>query len=622
MSWQFNPMSPGDLNVDPFQDEFFTTEALGGITGALVREAIQNSLDAAVEEKVHVRFRLGTVEDVVRDRYLKGLWPHVRAAAPREGPSLPDPHSPLRFLLVEDEGTRGLEGDPSQDEDDDGSGGRNDFYYFWRNVGRSRKEAADRGRWGLGKTVFAAASRLRAFFGLTVRRSDSCALLMGQAVLRIHRLQGRRYRPYGYYGRHKDGFTMPLEHPPTCEEFSQSFGLHRCRPGLSIVIPYPDEDITFDSIVEAVVRHYFQPLLAGKLEVKIQDERGSCLDLRADCLDRESRRRNELRHFRPLLKLARWGVDPEQEAMAVLKPPTSGRAPKLSEDLFVQADLDRLRPRYEEGRRVALDVPLWIERKGEEPRPGKFRLLIERAAELQGGEGYFVRQGITVENPGTRRPRGVRWILLVDDPILSAFLGDAENPAHTEWQRNLPKFKEKYKLAPRTLDFVRSAPANVAALLGRPPETRDPDLLRHIFSLPSEAAGPSFQRRVVTRGGEVASAPEEVPAASLGRNGELVLDKVKAGFQLRGKVGEGAPRRLEVLAAYDVLRGNPFQRYSPLDFRMDDSIVVTPQGARVVSRQDNRLELEIEEAEFTVKVTGFDENRDLRVKIRPLEERQ
>jgi hypothetical protein len=55
---------------------------------------------------------------------------------------------------------------------------------------------------------------------------------------------------------------------------------------------------------------------------------------------------------------------------------------------------------------------------------------------------------------------------------------------------------------------------------------------------------------------------------------------------------------------------------------MDDSIVVTPQGARVVSRQDNRLELEIEEAEFTVKVTGFDENRDLRVKIRPLEERQ
>jgi len=241
---------------------------------------------------------------------------------------------------------------------------------------------------------------------------------------------------------------------------------------------------------------------------------------------------------------------------------------------------------------------------------------------LQRGEGYFVRQGITVENPGTRRPRGVRWILLVDDPILSAFLGDAENPAHTEWQRNLPKFKEKYKLAPTTLDFVRSAPANVAALLGRPPGTRDPDLLRHIFSLPSEAAGPSFQRRVVTRGGEVASAPEEVPAASLGRNGELVLDKVKAGFQLRGKVGEGAPRRLEVLAAYDVLRGNPFQRYSPLDFRMGHSIRVTPQGARVVSCQDNRLELEIEEAEFTVKVTGFDENRDLRVKIRPLEERQ
>ncbi len=55
MSWRFNPMSPGDLNVDPIEHEFFATETLGGITDALVREAIQNSLDAAAEEKVRVR---------------------------------------------------------------------------------------------------------------------------------------------------------------------------------------------------------------------------------------------------------------------------------------------------------------------------------------------------------------------------------------------------------------------------------------------------------------------------------------------------------------------------------------------------------------------------------------
>jgi len=626
MSWQFNPMMRGDLNVDPVQDEFFATEALGGITGALVREAIQNSLDAAVEEKVVVRFRFGTVQDSVRDRYLKGLWPHVRAAARTERWSLPDTTSPLRFLVVEDEGTRGLEGDPKQDDDDEdhSSGIRNDFYYFWRNVGRSRKEATERGRWGLGKTVFAAASRLSAFFGLTVRRSDSRALLMGQAVLRIHRLRGRRYRPYGYYGRHEDGFTMPLDDPPTCDEFAQSFGLQRCRPGLppglSIVVPYPDEEITFQRIVESVVRHYFHPLLAGKLEVSIQEEEGTFLELRADRLESEARRRNELRHLLPLLELARWGMDPEQEAAATLREPTPGRAPKLTEELFAPEDLRRLRQRYDEGRRIALDVPLSIERKEGVPHSGNFRLLIERDADLQRGEGYFVRQGITVENPNTRRPRGVRWILVVDDPILSAFLGDAENPAHTEWQRNSPKFKQKYKHGPTTLDFVRSAPANVAALLGRPPEARDPDLLRHIFSLPRETAGPSFQRRLRTTEGEAVPPSEELVPAMLGRNGELVLEKAEKGFRLRGRADEEAPRRLEVLVAYDVLRGNPFQRYSPLDFCMGRSIKVQPRGARVLSCHDNRLELEIEDSRFDVAVTGFDENRDLRVKVRPLEE--
>ena len=45
--WRFREMQPGEINVDPIEGEFFTTEAIGSITDALVREAVQNSLDAA-----------------------------------------------------------------------------------------------------------------------------------------------------------------------------------------------------------------------------------------------------------------------------------------------------------------------------------------------------------------------------------------------------------------------------------------------------------------------------------------------------------------------------------------------------------------------------------------------
>ena len=623
MSWHFHPMSRGDLNIDPFEGEFFATETLGGITDALVREAIQNSLDAAAEEegKVRVRFHLALAEDAARDRYLEGLWRHVEAAHQASG-TLPQRETPLRYLAVEDAGTRGLEGDPGQFEDDGERGGRNDFYYFWRNIGRSRKENVERGRWGLGKTVFAAASSINSFFGLTLRRSDGLALLMGQAVLKIHRLADRRHRPYGYYGMHReDGFTMPLDKIEVVREFERSFALARSEgAGLSIVIPYPDEEITGSGLLDSILRHYFHPLLADKLEVEVREDGGARAVLRGDGLEREIRKRASLRHLLPLIQLARWGAAPEPEAVATLAPPTAGRAPKLTADLFSADDLARLRGRYDEGRRIALDVGMAIERAGEAPRATGFRLLLERDGEDQRGEGHFVRQGITVENPKARRPRGVRWVLVVSDPVLSAFLGDAENPAHTEWQRSSPKFKEKYRRGPSTLDFVRSAPSGVAALLSRPAEGRDPHLLRDIFALSEDAGIPSPQRlKPLPEGAEESTAPESIPEA-FESSDELVLNKVRTGFRLRGRLNGAAPRRLEVLTAYDVLRGNPFQRYSPLDFRMDRSIAVHTRGARVLARYENRLEVEIEESEFVVLVTRFDEHRDLRVKVVPFKE--
>jgi hypothetical protein len=46
-TWRFRAMTRDEVNIDPFEDEFFTTEMLQGIHGALVREAIQNFIDTA-----------------------------------------------------------------------------------------------------------------------------------------------------------------------------------------------------------------------------------------------------------------------------------------------------------------------------------------------------------------------------------------------------------------------------------------------------------------------------------------------------------------------------------------------------------------------------------------------
>ncbi|NJM29567.1 MAG: hypothetical protein HC855_05210, partial [Rhizobiales bacterium] len=150
-------MQAGEMNIDPIEAEFFSTEALGSLSDALVREAIQNSLDARRPgETLRVRMLFpsadGYLLDARREAYLAGLRNHLRGS--RIGLSadtLPTENEPLSFLVLEDFGTRGLQGDPQQSEDaetDSQNGARNDFFFFWRNVGRSRKHASELGRWG------------------------------------------------------------------------------------------------------------------------------------------------------------------------------------------------------------------------------------------------------------------------------------------------------------------------------------------------------------------------------------------------------------------------------------------------------------------------------------------
>lgn len=107
--WRFRRMQPGEMNIDPIEGEFFSTEALGSLADALVREAIQNSLDArapGMQARVRVVFpRPGAMLASERkESYFAGLWPHL--GADRSGlAGLPTPDRPLDFVLIEDFGT-------------------------------------------------------------------------------------------------------------------------------------------------------------------------------------------------------------------------------------------------------------------------------------------------------------------------------------------------------------------------------------------------------------------------------------------------------------------------------------------------------------------------------------
>jgi hypothetical protein len=235
-SWKFRRMHAGEMNIDPIESEFFSTEALESSADALVREAIQNSLDArapGAPARVRIAFSAPGAElrsGGTRDAISRGCGRTLpRTAA---GSGLPAQDTPLSFVAIEDFGTRGLQGNPPPER---GRGTRpdaprNDFYYFWRNIGRSRK--GDRPRTlGSRQDGLPASSRLNAFFALTARRDDGRRLLMGQAVLRIHKVDGVRYYPYGYFGDFEGDFALPVEDDEWIEAFAPTSASRGRDPG-------------------------------------------------------------------------------------------------------------------------------------------------------------------------------------------------------------------------------------------------------------------------------------------------------------------------------------------------------------------------------------------------------
>ncbi|HUA68045.1 MAG TPA: hypothetical protein VMA13_05810, partial [Candidatus Saccharimonadales bacterium] len=73
-----------------------------------------------------------------------------------------------------------------------------------------------------------------------------------------------------------------------------------------------------------------------------------------------------------------------------------------------------------------------------------------------------------------------------------------------------------------------------------------------------------------------------------------------------------------IRAAYDVRRGNPLGKYHPADFKIGSGGVriAEQNGLRVAERDDNRLLVEILDADFCVTVAGFDEKRDVFVNVK------
>lgn len=639
--WHFQPQPPGYRDRNPISGEFFSSEAVGNLVSALVREGLQNSLDAKAEDSSEpVRVRIyasgegGALPSGSAERWSTGLWKHLEA---RDNglKTPPTPDSDCRYLCFEDFGTTGLIGETSSDQCDD-----QPFYCFFRAENTSSKTRGKGGSWGIGKTALPRGSSANAFFALSCRESDSRTVLMGSLTLRTRVVDGTKYTPDAWFGTNpmpseSSAVIQPVEDEDTIQAFARDFRLSRnlsseihSRAGTSIVVPWCSDELSMKALLSAVLESNFLSIVSGELVVEIEQGDGgveSSALLNSESISSLAKR--ELGEKSPivqLLNLAIWAREHESsERFGVHREAEMKGSVKWADYTLNESDRAMARSRFDSGKPICFRVPVPLRHRSGVVRNSHLDVILIQTADGSSARPVFERGSVVIPDHKIRRVSGTIAIIRSHADELGALLRAAEDPGHKEWSAetdNFFEFKRDFVYAKAYLAFARNAAFECVSLLQERDSQKDFDLLGSTFSIPRppesdedvNRAGRS-QRTKPTIKPPILDPPQRAPRIAR-------ITRLKSGFAIV-PAGEGrTPEKIRLRAAFNIRKGNPFKKWHPADFDFERKpIRVECEGGIEIEKcEGNRIVARITSSEYALRVEGFDAARgDVIVDVRP-----
>lgn len=605
MQLRFRETRADEVELEVTQRDQFNTDEVG-LVATLVREPHQNSLDAkstSTNGPVKTRIRIVEPTEKSRDFFnalFAGLSKHLKASeVDIAGIDFGMP----RLLLIEDFGTTGLLGQHANHNDEP-------FTDFWRRFGTSHKSGISGGRWGLGKLVFSSVSKIRTFFGLTIRDSDTSRqqLLMGQTVLSNHEVDRKRYAPHGFYAMHReDGFQLPVTDSAYISQFRKACGITRTdEPGLSIIIPFFLDELKPETMIPELLKNYFFPILTGQLEVDVGGELINAATFDALSIKHAASQSSAGIHLNGFIRKihAAQSVTPDVELKDTW--PTS-----LEQSIDAEI-LASLRKKYmNDGELIHVKAPIELKKKDGSTTKTHFTLFLQKAPDGVRSETLYVRGAITVPDEARYfKARQIFGALVAKESPITSFLGDAENPAHTKWNGTAEKLAKNWQAGGARLSEIRKSLDRLHHALAQAFELHEPDALKDFFSVKDAGVAP----------GPKPPTPRPPVPPIIRTQKNFTIEPNKGGFTIKSGPGlaqEKLPLQIKVRTAYDVFRGNPFKQFSPFDFDFNEGeLKIECQGATGTPASANELLIEVSDINFRIKVSGFDLNRDVMVDAR------
>lgn len=241
---------------------------------ALVRESIQNSLDAVDDKSVPVQvvFSFREMNGCDYPEFFS-LKEHIKGCLDYysnnyNAKAIYEPmmkffadethHNHLGYIRVSDYNTKGM----SYEKDKTDS----PFYAFVRSAGVSAKDDTSAGgSFGFGKAAYYLLSPISTIMVSTCTKNGD-RFFEGASSLCTHTYQGKKKVAFGYYD--------DQEGKPISDEADIPAQFRRAEPGTDINIlgfkmKYKDEAVK--EMIEAVLRNFWFAVYEGKLEVNVND---------------------------------------------------------------------------------------------------------------------------------------------------------------------------------------------------------------------------------------------------------------------------------------------------------------------------------------------------------------
>jgi hypothetical protein len=571
-----------------------------------VREAIQNSLDARLDpdEPVTIRFSFNEGKLGKRAQFLQ------QAVDYRKTAGLPVPASweqdSITWITVQDSNTKGLLGNLADR--------KGDFWGYWLNFGLSNKTGTGRGGRGIGRVTFLIASKIHSVIGLTRRSTDRALAGCGMCVLKADLYEDTFRSTHAYLAAREDGSVYELHDTPEFySQLEEAFGLAQytqdeTETGLSLIIPYPHEELDENGILAAAIDHFAPAILNGSLVVEVGVDRldREAIQTVAPCVKQHFKTKSiavGVERYLELIEQAQAG-SPDRIDL----PNTTS---KLSDHRDSEA-ATKLRSELAQGKTVSFRLSFPMAKYGIDTTVGVTAIASLTPYAKVPIDRLF-REGMSLPDVKTRRPSDIDLILLVEDEPLAQYLNFCEGKAHLD----LLESKEvRTKLTEAGFDglqvkrLVKSLPDTLREFLTE--ESTDPDtsVWESYFSI----SDPQSERRKMPKPAKEDPNPPPPPPPPPPPNISAVLvDTLGDGFRLKANTEyKKFPASVEARIAY--ADGSAKPTWSEFDFRPKDlqitAVHCTPEFT------DNRLRIADWSESSTVEITGFDARRELDTRIR------